>query len=82
MLQTDQGCPRAGSQRFPSPAATAEGDGSTILHFSPEQPDDVDRGNWIQTVPGKGWFPILRCYSPTSSFFDKSWQPGEVERVS
>ena len=81
MLQTDQGFPRAGSQSFPSPEATADEDGSTTIHFSPEQPDGVDRGNWIQTVPDKGWFPILRCYSPKASFFDKSWRPGEVEPV-
>ena len=79
MLQAEQGYPRAGSQSFPSPAATAEADGSTIIHFSAEQPDGVDDGNWIQTVPDKGWFPILRCYSPKASFFDKSWRPGAVE---
>ena len=81
MLQTDQDYPRAGSQSFPSPAATPEADGSTIVHFSPEQPDGVEDGNWIQTVPGKGWFPILRCYSPKASFFDKTWRPSEVEPV-
>ena len=79
MLQTEQGYPRAGSQSYPSPAATAEKDGSTTLHFSPERPDGVDPGNWIQTVPDKGWFPILRCYSPKPSFFDKSWRPSEIE---
>jgi hypothetical protein len=81
MLQTDQDFPRAGSQSFPSAAAAAEADGSTTIHFSPDQPDGVDRANWIQTVPDKGWFPILRCYSPKASFFDKSWRPGEVEPV-
>ena len=79
MLQTDQGYPRAGSQSFPSPAATAEKDGSTTLHFSPDKPDGVEAGNWIQTVPDRGWFPILRCYSPKQSFFDKSWRPSEIE---
>jgi hypothetical protein len=39
-------------------------------------------GNWIQTVPGKGWFVILRLYSPLQPFFDKSWRPGEVEQVT
>ena len=82
MLQTDQGYPRAGSQSFPTPAATADQDGSTTVHFSPEQPDGVDPGNWIQTVPDRGWFPILRCYSPKPSFFDKSWRPSEVEPVA
>ena len=81
MLQTDQSYPRAGSQSFPSPAATAEEDGSTDDPLLARAPDGVDAGNWIQTVTGKGWFPILRCYSPKASFFDKSWRPGEVEPV-
>jgi hypothetical protein len=29
----------------------------------------------------RGWFVILRFYSPTATFFDKSWRPGEIERV-
>jgi hypothetical protein len=56
-------------------------DGSTTVWFSPEQPDGVDRGNWIQTDPDKGWFTILRLYSPLPSFFDKSWQPTEIAQV-
>ncbi len=79
MLQTPQKYPRAGSQSYPSPAATAAADGSTTVWFAPEQPDGVDRGNWIQTDPAKGWFTILRLYSPLPSFFDKSWRPSEIE---
>jgi hypothetical protein len=82
LLQTDQGYPRAGSQEYPSPAATAEPDGSTVVYFSPDRPDDVAAGNWIQTDPEKGWFVILRCYSPLEPFFDKSWRIGEIELVS
>ncbi len=81
MLQTPQNYPRAGSQSFPSPAAQAAADGTTTLWFGPTQPRDVPRGNWIQTMPGKGWFTILRLYSPLPSFFDKSWRVGEIELV-
>lgn len=81
MLQTAQTYPRAGSQAYPSPAAEADKDGSTTIWFSPEQPKGVARGNWIQTVPGKGWFTILRLYSPLPTFFDKTWRIGEIERV-
>jgi hypothetical protein len=35
--------------------------------------------NWIQTLPGKGWFTLLRLYSPEESFFDKTWRPSEIE---
>jgi hypothetical protein len=82
MLQTDQLYPRAGSQHYPSPAAEAESDGSTVVYFSPARPDGVATGNWIQTDPEKGWFVILRLYSPLQPFFDKSWRVGEIEPVA
>jgi hypothetical protein len=81
MLKTPQKYPRAGGQSFPSPAAEAAGDGSTTVYFGPEQPEGVARGNWIQTDPKRGWFTILRLYSPLPSFFDKSWRLSEVELV-
>ncbi|PQO44520.1 DUF1254 domain-containing protein [Blastopirellula marina] len=82
MLQTPQRYPRAGSQSYPSPAAEANNDGSTTIYFSPEQPEGVARGNWIQTIPGKSWFVVLRLYGPLEPFFDKSWRPSEIERVN
>lgn len=81
MLQTPQKYPRAGSQSYPSPAAEANEDGSSTVYIGPKQPKGVARGNWIQTDPKKGWFTILRLYSPLPPFFDKSWQPSEIELV-
>ena len=81
MLQTPQRYPRAGSQSYPTPAATANADGSTTITFGPEQPSDSPEGNWIQTTAGKGWFVALRLYSPLAAFFDKSWRPSEIEVV-
>ncbi|HMH12619.1 MAG TPA: DUF1254 domain-containing protein [Edaphobacter sp.] len=81
MLDTPQHYPRAGSQTYPSPAAKANADGSTTVYFAPTQPAGVERGNWIQTDPKKGWWTILRLYSPLESFFDKRWRPGEIELV-
>jgi hypothetical protein len=81
MLQTPQRYPRAGSQSYPTPAATADADGSTTVTFGPEQPSDSPDGNWIQTDEDKGFFVILRCYSPLESYFDKSWRPSEIEAV-
>ena len=81
MLDTPQRYPRAGSQSYPSPAAEADSDGSTTIYFSPTQPAGVKRGNWIQTDPTKGWFLILRLYSPTEPFFSKTWRLSEVELV-
>jgi hypothetical protein len=79
MLQTPQRFPRAGSQAYPTPAASADTDGSTNVTFAPEQPSDSPEGNWIQTTEGKGFFVILRLYSPLPSYFDKTWRPSEIE---
>jgi hypothetical protein len=81
MLDTPQRYPRAGSQSYPSPAAEPNADGSTTIYFGPTQPAGVKRGNWIQTMPDKGWFLILRLYSPLEPFFAKTWRPSEVELV-
>ena len=81
MLQTPQRFPRAGSQTYPSPAAVADADGSTTIYFGPTKPANAKRGNWIQTMPGRGWFTILRLYSPEESFFTKQWRPSEIELV-
>ena len=81
MLQTPQNYPRAGSQNYPSPAAEAAEDGSITVWFAPEQPEGVARANWIQTDPDKGWVTLLRLYRPLAPFFDKSWQPSEIEPV-
>ncbi len=76
MLDTPQRYPRSGSQNYPSPAAEPDADGTTIVYFSPTQPAGVKRGNWVQTVPGKGWNVILRLYSPLEPFFTKAWRAG------
>ena len=35
----------------------------------------------FRPMPGKGWFTILRLYSPLEPFFDKKWRPSEIELV-
>jgi hypothetical protein len=44
------------------------------LSTSRGKPAGVSDGNWIQTMPGKGWNTILRRHNPLESFFDKSWR--------
>lgn len=53
-------------------------DGSVDLHFGPKAPEGMEP-NWIETVPGKGWFILLRLYGPLEPWFDKTWRPGEFE---
>ncbi|MCK6265667.1 DUF1254 domain-containing protein [Vibrio sp. ZSDE26] len=55
-------------------------DGSVDLYFGPKAPKGKD-ANWIETVPGKGWFTILRLYGPQEAWYDQSWQPGDIELV-
>lgn len=55
-------------------------DGSVDLYFGPETPVGKE-SNWIETVPGKGWMVLIRLYGPLDAWFDKTWQPGEFERV-
>ncbi|MEV5649474.1 DUF1254 domain-containing protein [Nocardia sp. NPDC052254] len=55
-------------------------DGSTELRFGPTPPNDGE-SNWIRTVPGKSWFPMLRLYGPLQPWFDKTWRPSEVQRL-
>ncbi len=77
MLQTDQ--------QFPGIDNNKEGlqqnkDGSFDVYFGPKAPKGKE-GNWLQTVPGKGWNMILRLYGPLQPWFDKTWRPGEPELV-
>jgi len=77
MLQTDQPFPSLNSQR----GVKQNEDGSTDVYFGPKAPEGKE-SNWIQTVPGKGWSVILRLYGPLDPWFDKTWQPGEIELMT
>jgi arylsulfatase len=35
----------------------------------------------LGTVPGRGYFAILRLYGPTEAAINKSWKPGDIEKV-
>jgi hypothetical protein len=77
MLQTDQQFPMVTSQ---NKELITNPDGSIDVYFGPEAPEGKEN-NWIQTIPGKGWFALLRLYGPFEAWFDKTWQPGEIEPV-
>ena len=59
----------------------ANDDGSVTLHFSPSKPDGVTNENWIQTNSGESWFPYIRFYGPTESYFDQSFPLQDVKLV-
>ena len=52
--------------------------GCVGTHGSKEIFSESYERNWIQTIPGKGWFAILRLYGPLDAWFDKTWRPGEI----
>jgi hypothetical protein len=72
-------------ERFPSVSSytnpEVNADGSIDFFFGPEPPKQGTR-NWIRTVPGKGWFPLLRFYGPLQAFFDQTWKPDDIVRVT
>ena len=76
-LQTDQQFPSLGSQKKD---LVINPDTSVDVYFGPTAPKGHE-ANWIQTLPGKGFNPMLRLYSPLESWFEKTWRPGEVELV-
>lgn len=77
MLETDQ--QRAGLDSN-SKALKPNPDGSCTIWFSPEAPAGHE-GNWVQTARGKGYLTMLRLYGPLQAWFDKTWKPGDFERV-
>jgi hypothetical protein len=76
-LQTGQPLPSRNSQRDD---LLFNDDGSVDIWFGPTAPEGREQ-NWIETMPGKGWFAILRLYGPLEAWFDHTWRPGDVERV-
>jgi hypothetical protein len=82
LYEAENGSGLANGQPFPSlgsrdkPAQNA--DGSTDIYFGPSTPAGKE-GNWQATVPGKGYFAILRLYGPTQAAINKSWKPGDIE---
>ena len=79
MLQTDQ--------QFPGIDENTRGlkqnpDGSYDIYFSPTLPEGVEKANWLQTIPGKGWNMLWRIYGPTEPCYDRSWQIGDPEAVN
>src|SRR5450432_711579 len=75
-LANGQPYPSLGSRDKP----VRNADGSTDLYIGSQAPAGK-QGNWLATVPGKGYFAIIRLYGPTEAAFDKSWKPGDFEKV-
>ena len=77
MLETDQKLAGLDSNQ---PDIKKNADGSVTVWFAPKAPPGHE-SNWVQTVPRKGWNSLLRLYAPLDAWFDKTWKPGDFERV-
>lgn len=84
LYEAENGSGLANGQPFPSLGSrdlpVQNADGSTDLHLGPTAPAGKE-GNWLATVPGKGYFAVLRLYGPTEAAIDRSWKPGDIEKT-
>jgi hypothetical protein len=75
LLEVDDPYPSVGSL---DDRVVVDADGGVDLWFGPTAPEGHE-ATWVQTVPGKSWFAMLRLYGPLEPWFDKTWRPGEIE---
>jgi hypothetical protein len=77
IIHTDQSWPSVFSS---NKNLVYNNNGSVDVWFGPETGKGKE-SNWIKTKPGEQWYMILRLYYPLESWFNKKWQPGEVEEL-
>jgi hypothetical protein len=53
---------------------------SAELFFGPKPPEGKE-GQWIQTLPDKGWFVYFRIYGPEAAAFNGDWKPADFHRM-
>lgn len=77
IIHTDQPWPSVHSN---NKSIVYNKDNSVDAWFGPE-PIKGKESNWVKTIPGQQWYVILRLYYPLESWYDKRWQPGEIEEL-
>ena len=84
LYEAENGSGLANGQPFPSLGSrdkpVMNADGSTDIYLGPQAPEGKG-GNWLATVPGRGYFVVLRLYGPTETAITKSWKPGDIEQL-
>jgi hypothetical protein len=76
-VQTDQG---KAALRSMFELKDEAGERAAELYFGPKAPAGKE-GQWIKTIPGKGWFVYFRVYGPEHAAFDGTWKPGDFDEV-
>jgi hypothetical protein len=77
IIQNDQMWPSVHSN---SKKLAVNPDGSVDIRFGPVATEGKAH-NWLQTIPGKEWYIILRVYNAPESCFNQGWKPGEIEET-
>lgn len=84
LYEAENGSGYANGQPFPSLGSrdkpVQNADGSIDLYLAPEAPAGKE-SNWLKTMPERGYFTVLRLYSPTEAAINKSWKPGDIEKM-
>lgn len=77
-IQTDQ---NKAALRSLFELAGKTGDDPVELYFGPEAPAGLE-GEWIKTIPGRGWFDYFRIYGPGGPAFDGGWKPDDFAALA
>jgi len=75
-LDNGQPFPSLGSRDKP----VMNADGSVDLYFGDKAPAGKEK-NWLRTPKGKGYFAILRLYGPLEPALNRTWVPGDFEKI-
>jgi hypothetical protein len=57
-------------------------DGSVDIYFGPQKPSKAPKSNWIQTMAGRNFLAALRLYGTGVEFFDQTWKPDDLVKLS
>lgn len=78
-------CPTINDTKQADPSSRMDlregADGAVTLYIGPGKPSGDSAWHWIETLPGKGWFPYFRLYSPKKAFLDKSWVLPDIQKA-
>lgn len=76
-VQAEQDCAVLGSLHD---TFATNADGNVEIYFGPTAPAGHE-SQWLQTVPGAGFFLYVRIYGPEAASLDGTWRLGDLEPV-
>ena len=56
-------------------------DGSYYMLLGPDAPPKGWEANYVQTLPGRGWFPYMRAYGAKAEFFNGQYKYPTINKV-